>query len=227
MMDGALSFNDVFKKSILELQNFVDISLVNVLICLLLSLAVGLFIFSIYKITFKGVVYSENLNSSLVLLTMITALVIMTISSNIVLSLGMVGALSIVRFRAAIKDPRDIVFMFWAISAGIASGAGIFTIAVGGSLFIGIVMIIMARQKFEVTTYLLIVKYDDLARQDVLLILNRLNYTLKSKTVAFGKTESTFELRKVGDNTSFVEQLSNIEGVESAVLVKYNGDYAE
>lgn len=226
-MGGALSFQDIFKKSILELQNYMDLSLVNVIIGLFLSLLVGLFIYSIYKITFKGVVYSHSFNTSLVLLTMITTLVIMTISSNIVLSLGMVGALSIVRFRAAIKDPRDIVYMFWAIAVGIASGAGIYTISIGGSLFIGIVLIIMARKKFDVTTYLLIVKYNEGAKQDVLTILNKLNYSLKSKTVAFGVTEATYELRKVRDNTSFVDNLAGIEGVENAVLVKYNGEYAE
>ncbi len=226
-MKGPLSFQDIIKKSILELPNFADPSLVNILIALFISLAVALFIFCIYKITFQGVVYSHSFNTSLVLLSLVTSLVIMTISSNIVLSLGMVGALSIVRFRAAIKDPKDISFMFWAIAAGIASGAGIYPVAIGGSLFIGIVMIIMSRKKLKITTYLLIVKYDEAAQKDVLFILNKLKHVLKSKTVANGKTELTLELRKVGDNTSFVENLSNIEGVDSAVLVKYNGDYAE
>jgi len=226
-MKGALGFEDIIKKSILELPNFADLSLVNILIGLFISLAVALFIFNIYKITFQGVVYSHSFNTSLVLLSLVTSLVIMTISSNIVLSLGMVGALSIVRFRAAIKDPKDIVFMFWAIAAGIASGAGIYPIAIGGSLFIGIVLIIMSRKKFQITTYLLIVKYDESAKKDVLFILNKLDHVLKSKTVVNGRTELTLELRKVGDNTSFVENLSNIEGVDSAVLVKYNGGYAE
>lgn len=226
-MKDNLGFNDIIKKSILELQNFGDLSLVNILIGLFITLAVSLFIFYVYKITFQGVVYSHSFNTSLVLLSLITSLVIMTISSNIVLSLGMVGALSIVRFRAAIKDPKDIVFMFWAIAVGIASGAGIYSIAVGGSLFIGVVLIIMVRKKFHITTYLLIIKHNEGARKDVLPILNKLNYILKSKTAANGKTELTLELRKVGSNTSFVENLSNIDGVDSAILVKYNGDYAE
>lgn len=226
-MDGRLGIEDIFKKSILELQNFGDMSLINILIGLTITLCAALFIFYIYKITFQGVVYSHSFNTSLVLLSLITSLVIMTISSNIVLSLGMVGALSIVRFRAAIKDPNDIVFMFWAIAVGIASGAGIYTIAVGGSLFIGIVLVIMAHKKFNITTYLLIIKYNEDAKGNVLPILNKLKYVLKSKTAANGKTELTLELRKVGRNTSFVESLSSIDGVDSAILVKYNGDYAE
>lgn len=226
-MNEALGFQDIFKNSILELQSFGNLSVINIFIGLCISLAVAIFIFFIYKITFDGVVYSHSFNTSLVLLSLITALVIMTISSNIVLSLGMVGALSIVRFRAAIKDPKDIVFMFWAIAGGIASGAGIYSIAVGGSVFIGIVMLIMSRRKFNITTYLLIVKYDDKAKKNIITILDKLNYVLKSKTSANGKTELTLELRKVKDNTSFVESLSNIEGVDSAILIKYNGDYAD
>lgn len=226
-MEGKLGFQDIFKKSILELTNYSDVSLWNVLIGLSITLVVGLFIFYIYKITFQGVVYSQNFNTSLVLLSLITSLVIMTISSNIVLSLGMVGALSIVRFRAAIKDPKDIIFMFWAIAEGIASGAGIYSIAVGGSLFIGIVLIIMSRSNFQISTYLLIIKYDDVAKKEVRLFLEKLDHVLKSKTVAQGKTELTLELRKVGINTSYVESLSDIDGVDSVILVKYNGDYAE
>lgn len=223
---NTLNFQDIIKKSILDLPNFAEMSMVNIILALFISLAVALFIFYIYKLTFQGVVYSHTFNTSLVLLCLITAMIIMTVSSNIVLSLGMVGALSIVRFRTAIKDPRDVVFMFWAISAGISSGAGIYSVAVGGSLFVGIVVIIMSRAKFNVPIYLLIVKYEEAAKQDVMYILSKLNYVLKSKTVVKGKTEMTVELRKTGDNTSYVDYLTSVEGVESAILVKYNGDYA-
>ncbi|TCO69832.1 DUF4956 domain-containing protein [Marinisporobacter balticus] len=222
-----LGFQDIIKKSVLKLANFSDLSMINILIGLSITLLVSLFIFYIYKITFEGVVYSHSFNTSLVLLSLITSLVIMTISSNIVLSLGMVGALSIVRFRAAIKDPKDIVFMFWAIATGIASGAGIYTVSVGGSLFIGMVLIVMSSKKFQHSTYLLIIKYEDRVKESILPILNKLQYVLKSKTVSNQKIELTLELKRVGENTSFVETLSSIEGVDSAILVKYNGDYAE
>ena len=203
-MNGRLGLQDIFKEGIFELGNFQNLSLINILIGLCITLIVALFIFYIYKITFQGVIYSHGFNTSLVLLCLVTCLVIMTISSNIVLSLGMVGALSIVRFRAAIKDPKDIVFMFWAISAGIASGAGIYSIALGGSLFIGMVLMIMSRRKFQVTTYLLIIKYEENAKAAILPILNKLNYVLKSKTVSNGKTELTLELRKVGEDRKSV-----------------------
>lgn len=227
MMNNNLGFQDIIKKSVLELANFADLSMINILMGLSITLLMSLFIFYIYKITFEGVVYSHSFNTSLVLLSLITSLVIMTISSNIVLSLGMVGALSIVRFRAAIKDPKDIVFMFWAIATGIASGAGIYTVAVGGSLFIGMVLIVMANKKFRHNTYLLIIKYEDGVKQSIVPILDKLQYVLKSKTVSNEKIELTLELKRVGENTSFVEKLSSIEGVDSVILVKYNGDYAE
>lgn len=226
-MENSLGFEDIIKKSVLNLANFADLSMINILVGLVMTLLVSLFIFYIYKITFEGVVYSHSFNTSLVLLALITSLVIMTISSNIVLSLGMVGALSIVRFRAAIKDPKDIIFMFWAIAVGIASGAGIYTISVGGSLFIGIVLIVMAKKKFQHSTYLLIIKYENSVAQSIIPILDKLDYILKSKTVSNEKVELTLELKRIGKNTSFVETLSSIEGVDSAILVKYNGDYAE
>jgi uncharacterized membrane protein YhiD involved in acid resistance len=226
-MEGKLVFEDIIKKSVLELENFTNVSIVNMIISLSITLIAALFIFYIYKITFRGVVYSYNFNATLVLLCLVTSLVIMTISSNIVLSLGMVGALSIVRFRAAIKDPRDIVFMFWSIAVGLASGAGIYTIAIGGSIFIGIVLIIMSKMKVQITTYLFIIKYNKNCHKELLPLLDKIKYNLKSKTVIDEKIELTLEIKKVGKNTSYVETIAHIQGVDSAILVKYNGDYAQ
>lgn len=226
-MKGRLVFEDIIKKSVLELENFTNISIVNMIISLCITLIVALLIFYIYKLTFQGVVYSYNFNATLVLLCLVTSMVIMTISSNIVLSLGMVGALSIVRFRAAIKDPRDIVFMFWSIAAGLASGAGIYTIALGGSIFIGLVLIIMSKNRIQITTYLFIIKYEKSCHKELLPILDKLKYDLKSKSVIDEKIELTLELKKVGKNTAYVETIADIEGVDSAVLLKYNGDYAQ
>jgi len=138
----------------------------------------------------------------------------------------MVGALSIVRFRAALKDPKDIVYMFWAISIGISSGAGIYPVAIGGTVFISIVAIVMSKRKIVLTTYLLIVTYNKEAHKDMLEMLEKLSYIVKSKTVVRGKTELTIEMKKV-INTAFVDDISNINGVDSATLIKYNGDYAE
>ncbi len=226
-MGNQTTFQDLFKKGILEsFEEMADLSILNVFLGLTITLLVALFIFKIYKHTFQGVVYSHSFNTSLVMLSMVTSLVIMTISSNIILSLGMVGALSIVRFRAAIKDPRDIVFMFWAVSAGIASGAGIYSIAICGTLFIGLVVYIMSKKKTSETSYLLIIKYQNSAIRSILPIFKKIDHTIKSKVVSNGVTELTLELNKV-INTNYVEILSDIEGVHSAVLIKYNGDYAE
>ncbi len=222
----TLNFQDIFKKDFLDLEAMSAVSIVNIITGLTITLVLSLFIYIVYKLTFKGVVYNHGFNTTLVLLALITALIIMTISSNIVLSLGMVGAMSIVRFRAAIKDPRDIVFMFWSISVGIASGAGIYHVAVGGTIFISIVILIMSRKSIVIETFLLIMTYDKKAQEEVLVVLNRLKYDMKSKTVVNGKTEMTIEMKKV-KNTAFVDELSEIDGVASAALIKYNGDYAE
>jgi len=226
-MGDQFNFQDIFKKSFLEVGMMSDVSILTVIIGLSITFVISLFIYQVYKTTYKGVVYSQSFNLSLMMISMVTSLVIMTISSNVVLSLGMVGALSIVRFRAAIKDPKDVVFMFWAIAAGIASGARIYTIAIGGSAFIGVVILLMSYKSAVVSTYLLILKYKISAKESVLSTLKNQTYELKSKVVKNGVIEMTLELTRVGDNTSYVEAISEMDGVESAILVKYNGDYTE
>lgn len=226
-MGNQVTFQDIFKKSFLDLATLSDLSVIGVFVSFGLTLVIALFIFQIYKATFRGVVYNHSFNTSLVLLALVTTMVIMTISSNIVLSLGMVGALSIVRFRAAIKDPRDIVFMFWSIASGIASGAGMHVLAIGGSLFIGIVLLIMSRSRHLIETYLLIIRHDKSSVPQVIAILSKLDHQLKSKVISADSIELTLELKNPGENTTFVDDLSAISGVSSAVLVKYNGEYAE
>lgn len=226
-MGQQFTFQDIFKKSFLDLGPAADVSLPSLLLSMIITLLIALFIFQIYKATFKGVVYSHSFNISLVLLTLVTAMVIMTISSNVVLSLGMVGALSIVRFRAAIKDPRDIIFMFWAIGSGIASGAGMHLLALAGCLFIGGVLYVMSRTHYAIDMYLLIVKYENKNAPDIFKVVSKLNYHVRSKVVTKGYTELTIELKNPGENTVFVDEISGMRGVQSAMLVKYNGDYAE
>ncbi len=226
-MEGNLSFQDLFKKSILHLDAFRSVSYMDIILGLLCALVIGLFIYFVYKITFRGVVYSYNYNVTFVLMTMITALVIMTISTNIVLSLGMVGALSIVRFRTAVKDPLDIVYMFWAISAGIATGAKLYPLALIGSAVIGAVLFFLSRKKITSSPYLLIIRHQDEASFAVKDQLVKMKYQLKSKTVRKNMIELTLELRLKDDNTAFVNRLSEIEGVEDVTLVNYRGDYAQ
>ncbi len=221
-----MSFEDFFKKSILEMENFGRVSVPDTLLGLLISFAIGMFIFFVYKKTFRGVVYSYNYNVSFVLMTVITTMIIMTISTNIVLSLGMVGALSIVRFRTAVKDPMDIVYMFWAISAGIAAGAQIYTIALAGSIFIGFIVYWMSRFKGREHSYIVVMQFEDRATEPVVARLRKHGYTLKSKTVRREMTEMTVEVRLKDDNTALVRELAQLDGVKDVALVSYNGDYA-
>ncbi|EFM10535.1 conserved hypothetical protein [Paenibacillus curdlanolyticus YK9] len=226
-MEDTLNFKDIFKKSMLELDAFKNVSWVEIFWGLLISFLLGMFIYFVYQRCFRGVVYSHNYNVSFVLMTLITTLIIMTISTNIVLSLGMVGALSIVRFRTAVKDPLDIVYMFWAISVGIATGAKLYPIAIFGSLFIALVVFLLSRRKVKTAPFLLILHYEEaLADEGIKTALRKMKYTLKSKTIRKQMTELTVELRINADNTAFVQSISEIPGVADVALVSYNGDYA-
>jgi uncharacterized membrane protein YhiD involved in acid resistance len=223
---NQFNFDNIIKKSFLNMEAFTSIGIIDILLSLLVSLALGLFIYWVYKKTFMGVVYSHNFNITLVLMTLITSMIIMTISTNVVLSLGMVGALSIVRFRTAIKDPLDIVFMFWAISVGIASGAKIYSVSIIGSLFVGLVIFILTRKKLAGNTYLLVIRYDVRAYYEIKQQLKKLKHVVKSKIVRQDITELTLEIKLKVDNTAFINSLSEIDGVEDVSLVHYNGDYA-
>ena len=151
-----MNFNDIFKSSFLENVN--SISLLDMVLALVLAFAIGLFIFFIYKKTFSGVMYSSGFGVTLIALTMITTLVILAVTSNVVLSLGMVGALSIVRFRTAIKEPLDIAFLFWSIAAGIVLAAGLIPLAVFGSLIIGVVLLVFVNKKSYRNPYIVVIR---------------------------------------------------------------------
>ncbi|MDO3411576.1 DUF4956 domain-containing protein [Saccharibacillus sp. CPCC 101409] len=226
-MNDNLNFQDLFKKSVTHLEVFRSVSYIDVFLGLGVSLLIGLFIFYIYKITFRGVVYSYNYNAAFVLMCMITSMIIMTISSNIVLSLGMVGALSIVRFRTAVKDPLDIVYMFWSIAGGVAAGAKLYPLAIVGSIAIGATLLVLSRRKVREQPYLLIVRHSEDATSQVRARLQKMTYTLKSKTVRKDYVEMTVELRLRDDNTAFVHELSALDGVTDVSLLNYTGDYAQ
>lgn len=226
-MEDSLGFEDFIKKSVLHLEAFRNVSYIDIVLGLLCSFGVGMFIYLIYRITFRGVVYSYNYNVTFVLMTMITCLIIMTISTNIVLSLGMVGALSIVRFRTAVKDPLDIVYMFWSVMAGIAAGAKLYPIALIGSIAIGLAILWLSRKKIRSSPFLLIIRHTDSANDDVKKMLIRIPNQLKSKTVRKEVIELTLEIRMRDDNTAFVSELSTIDGVMDVSLINYRGDYAQ
>ena len=221
-----MSFSDIFKSSFLE--NVTSVSLLDMALALVLAFGVGMFIFLIYKKTYAGVMYSSSFGVTLVALTMITTLVILAVTSNVVLSLGMVGALSIVRFRAAIKEPLDIAFLFWAIAAGIVLAAGFIPLAVIGSVVIGLILLVFANRKSSANPYIVVLTCTDQAAEQkamALLAENTKRCVCKSKTVRAGQIELNLEVRLNDENTDFVNRLSALPGVESAVLVSYNGDY--
>ena len=221
-----MTFSDIFKSSFLS--NVTSVTVLDMVIAMALSFAIGLFIFFIYKKTYAGVMYSANFGVTLVALTMIATFVILAVTSNVVLSLGMVGALSIVRFRTAIKEPLDIAFLFWAIAAGIVLAAGMIPLAVFGSVIIGVMITVFANRKSNVNPYIVVLRCEDsLAEKEAMQYLSEktTKCAVKSKTARKGEIELNLEIRLKEDNTDFINELSDMTGVESAVLVSYNGDY--
>ena len=221
-----MTFSDVFKSSFLS--NINSFSTLDVLLALGLAFVIGLFIFLIYKKTYQGVMYSDSFGISLIAMSMITSLVIIAVTSNVVLSLGMVGALSIVRFRTAIKEPMDIAFLFWAIAVGIVLGAGLLPLAIIGSVIIGIIIVVFSTRKIGDTPYILVVSCENEETESVayeLIKEDAKKSLLKSKSVNKLGIELTYEVRIKDDNTSFVNKISAVDGITNAVLVSYNGEY--
>ena len=221
-----MNFNDIFKSSFLE--NITSVSIVDMLLTLALAFGVGLFIFLVYKKTYSGVMYSSSFGGTLVALTMITSMTILAVTSNVVLSLGMVGALSIVRFRTAIKEPMDIAFLFWSIAAGIVLAAGMIPLAVIGSIIIGVVMLVFINRKAVHDPYIAVISCASSAAEKSATTYLKQNVekaVIKSKTAQNGNIEMTWEIRLLKHDTDFITELSEMDGVNSAVLVSYNGDY--
>lgn len=222
------TFKDIFKSDFFNSANLNTFSITDTLVALGLAFVLGLFIYLIYKKTYKGVMYSAAFGVSLLAMSMITTLVILAVTANIVLSLGMVGALSIVRFRTAIKEPMDIAFLFWAIGAGIVLGAGLIPLAIIGSIIIGLVILIFSNiRTIGAVPYILVVNCAFQAEPSVNAILKQgsLKYLLKSKTVTKRGLELTYEVRLKDREAYAVNKLMSLEGVGNATLVSYNGEY--
>ncbi len=221
-----MTFNDIFKSSFLE--NVSAVSLFDMMLALVLAFGLGMFIFLVYKKTYQGVMYSSSFGVTLLALTMITTLVILAVTSNVVLSLGMVGALSIVRFRTAIKEPLDIAFLFWSIAVGIVLAAGMIPLAVIGSVIIGLILLVFVNRKSHCNPYIAVIQCDGHASESAAkAYLDEMTQrcVVKSKSAQKGSLELTMEIRLKNDNTDFINTLSEMQGVNSAVLVSYNGDY--
>ena len=221
-----MNFSDIFKSSFLE--NIASVSILDMLVALALSFGLGMFIFLVYKKTYTGVMYSSSFGVTLVALSMITTTVILAVTSNVVLSLGMVGALSIVRFRTAIKEPLDIAFLFWSIAVGIVLAAGMIPLAIIGSVVIGVILILFVNKKSHCNPYIIMVSCNDHStEQKVMEYLEKATgrCVVKSKNAQKGMIELNMEIRLKNDDTDFVNALSDMDGVNSAVLVSYNGEY--
>ena len=208
-----MTFNDIFKSNFLN--NVTSVSIVDMVLSMVLAFCLGLFIFLVYKKTYQGVMYSSSFGVTLIALTMITTLVILAVTSN-------------VRFRTAIKEPLDIAFLFWAIAAGIVLAAGMIPLAVFGSVLIGIILLIFVNRKSHTNPYILVVSCDDHENEKNVTEFikeNTLRHSVKSKTAQKGCIELNMEVRLKEDNTDFINVLADMEGVNSAVLVSYNGEY--
>lgn len=221
-----MTFNDIFKSSFLE--NVTAVSLMDMVLALTLSFGLGLFIYYVYRKTYAGVMFSQSFGGSLIAMTMITTMVILAVTSNVVLSLGMVGALSIVRFRTAIKEPMDIAFLFWAIAGGIVLAAGMIPLAIFGSVIIGIIMIVFCNRRAACKPYIAVISCADADAEHTVaayLKAHTEKMLVKSKSAQKGCIELIYEVTLKQDNTDFITDLSELDGVSSAVLVSYNGDY--
>ncbi len=232
-MDGTLTFQDIIKNSVLEagryLQNLTWSSVLQAAGSIGLALIMGLVIFFIYRKAFMGVVYSRTFAVSLAGMTVLTCSIIVTIQSNIVLSLGMVGALSIVRYRTAVKDPMDLLFLFWAVAAGIAIGAGMFHIAVLVAVIMAVMLLVLARRKhIRDEMYILLIHYSgDGVDEAVRRALGTHPYRIKSKTMRKEDVEMAVEVRVRRKDLSFVDRIRSMDKVFDVTMVQYDGDYID
>ncbi len=221
-----MSFLDMIKNSVIEQFN-TGVSMEQMVISLVAAFAMTLFILLVYRLTFRGVLFSKGFAFSLVLLGMITAIIIRTISSNLALSLGMVGALSIVRFRTAVKDPVDTIFMFWSIACGIMSGAGLYLPGAVACLVVGVLYYVLCL--FSQTTkspYLLVVRYDPDYEGALRKSLKHLpRYRVKSRTLTRHGAEITVELSLKTSQMEVIDRVLATEGVQDASLVSYEGEF--
>ena len=202
-----------------------NLTVSRIIVTILTAALCGAVVYLTYRFFYRGVVYSENFNILLVLTAVVTSFIIMTISANIVLSLGMVGALSIVRFRAAVKDPLDIGFLFWGIAAGLTAGAQLYWVAIIGTVCIAVIYILLTIFKKERRSYLLIVRYIASEEVNVNGLLGNIKYKLKNKTRTGDRIELTIEVKIKNNDVSYVSRFNEIEGVESVTMLEYSGEY--
>lgn len=222
-----MSATDLVKKSVLDdFQMSSDLTLTNVLVTLVLAFALGLFVYFIYRLTFSGVIFVKSFGTSLIMLAMVTAMVIMPVTTNFYLSLGMVGALSIVRFRTAVKDTLDTIFMFWSIACGIALGARFYAEALVASAAIGVFLLVWNLFKSKKNLpFMFVIRFDEACKKEVQAVLRKMpSGRLKSKIVSEGMIELTIEMNIKEHEVGMIDSFSSIPGVHNASLISYKGD---
>jgi hypothetical protein len=230
-MDKSLNFSDIFQKSFLAIEGGMErFTSLEIIINMGMSFLLGMFIFYVYRRTFQGVLYQRSFNVSLIAIAMVVTMVIMIISGNLILSLGMVGALSIVRFRTPIKDPVDLVFIFWAIAIGIGNGVSYFSITIIGSIIMTLTIFALTRRVDEETPYLLVLQIEKETNESEALEFIRKSvdrFALKSKTVNPAYTEITAEVKLIKTDTGFVSEMEQKFGIKKITLISYSGDLAQ
>lgn len=221
-----MSVQDFIKKSILESGAFDGVSLTNIALGLITAVLMGAVIYFVYSKFYVGVIYSRSFAITLVGMTVLTAMVTLAISTNIVISLGMVGALSIVRFRTAVKDPLDLLYLFWAITTGITSGAGMYLLVlIAAVVMIGMIVLFYNKQQ-KGRIYIAVIHYvGDEVGDNVIRAFGKMKYFIKSKTVRKGKTEMAVEVYCKDNDTFFLDKIRDLDDVEDATLIQYNGEY--
>lgn len=225
-----MNLQDYFKKSVWESfnssQGLTEEFMIRVVIAMVLAIVIGVAIYKIYGHYFGGVVFSSSFAVTLVGMTVLSCMLTLAISSNIVISLGMVGALSIVRYRTAIKDPMDLLYLFWSISEGITLGAGVYSLALATMAVMLFVIHIFYNRRKKGVIYILVVHYgEEMAGDEILRAVKKMKHQLKSKTIRGDRTEMTLELLCKNTSTVFLEQIKNVSGVEDVTLIQYNGEY--
>lgn len=221
-----MSVQDVIKKSILQSGAFDGLSMTNIMLGLVTAIIIGSVIYFTYQKFYTGVIYSRSFAVTLVGMTLLTAVITLAISTNIVISLGMVGALSIVRFRTAVKDPLDLLYLFWAITSGIASGANMYLLVLIAAVVMVFVIILFNKHQLKGRIYIAVIHYvTDEAGDNIIRAFGKMKYFIKSKTVRKEIVEMAVEVYCKNNDTFFVEKIKDIEGVEDVTLIQYNGEY--
>lgn len=220
-----MRLTEVLKKSFLEGYGSVNIDFATVVMCMIITVLMAVYIFMIYRMMNRRAFYNRNFNLSLIALAVITAAIILTIQSNIVISLGMVGALSIVRFRTAVKDPLDLLYLFWAITTGITAGAGMYLIMALSGLIMVLMIAVFSRRQLSGRIFVAIIHCTENCEEKVLQSFGRSRYQLKSRTIRGGKVELAVEVFCKKDTPALGYAIDQIDGVEDVTLIQYNGEY--